>query len=216
MVTDLAEVFRLGTAKAEENLAFRRYLSAKHRGDQPFRILATRVQQQMDCTNCANCCRRSIVPVSKQEIEDIARQLRATPEEVTRLYTVPDPEATGSRILMSSRQGVSSWTAISVGSTKPGRRPAATSPTSRSAPTRSAAARRHWPAGPRFARSSSMRSKLTNTSPATTRGGSHGCPEYAGPQHGHGPSAQWIASAPGEEFGKSDRGTGRGAFFEKR
>ena len=34
MVTDLAEVFRLGTAKAEENLAFRRYLCA-HRRDLP-------------------------------------------------------------------------------------------------------------------------------------------------------------------------------------
>jgi hypothetical protein len=32
VVTDLAEVFRLGTAKAEENLAFRRYLCAHHYG----------------------------------------------------------------------------------------------------------------------------------------------------------------------------------------
>ena len=41
MVTDLAEVFRLGTAKAEENLGFRRYICAHHYADKPFQILAS-------------------------------------------------------------------------------------------------------------------------------------------------------------------------------
>ena len=40
MVTDLAEVFLLATAKAEENLAFRRYLCAHNYADKPFQILA--------------------------------------------------------------------------------------------------------------------------------------------------------------------------------
>ena len=41
VVTALAEVFRLGTAKVKENLAFRRYLSAHHYSDQPFHILSS-------------------------------------------------------------------------------------------------------------------------------------------------------------------------------
>jgi hypothetical protein len=45
VVTDLAEVFRLGTAKVKENVAFRRYLSARHYADKPFQILASEVQQ---------------------------------------------------------------------------------------------------------------------------------------------------------------------------
>jgi hypothetical protein len=57
VVTDLAEVFRLGTAKTEENLAFRRYLSAHHYADKPFQILASEVQRHVDCTACSNCCR---------------------------------------------------------------------------------------------------------------------------------------------------------------
>lgn len=57
VVTDLTEVLRLGTAKAQENLAFRRYLSARHSADAPFQILASEVQQHMDYTNYANCCR---------------------------------------------------------------------------------------------------------------------------------------------------------------
>ena len=44
VVTALAEVFRLGTVKVKENLAFRRYLSAHHYSDKPFQILASEVQ----------------------------------------------------------------------------------------------------------------------------------------------------------------------------
>jgi len=105
VVTDLAEVFRLGAAKAEENLDFRRYLSARHYSDKPFQILASEVQKQVDCTACANCCRHSVVPVSEREIETIAEYLGATPDAATRLYTVPDPDASGLRILRSSTEG---------------------------------------------------------------------------------------------------------------
>jgi Fe-S-cluster containining protein len=105
VVTDLLEVFRLGTAKAKENVAFRRYLSAHHYSDKPFQILATEVQQQVDCTACANCCRHSMVSVNKSEIENIASHIGATPEEVARLYTVPDPDAPALRILQNSGEG---------------------------------------------------------------------------------------------------------------
>lgn len=105
VVTDLGEVYRLGTSKAEENLAFRRYLSAHHAGDGPFQVLATEIQEHIDCTACANCCRYSVVSVSGQDIEKIASYLRDTPEAVTRLYTVADPDRPGSRVLRSSREG---------------------------------------------------------------------------------------------------------------
>ena len=105
MVTDLAEVFRLGTAKAKENLAFRRYLSAQHYANEPFQILAREVQRHVDCTACANCCRHSVVSVNEQEIDNIARHLGTTPEAVARLYTGPDPNAPGSRVLLNSVEG---------------------------------------------------------------------------------------------------------------
>jgi Fe-S-cluster containining protein len=105
VVIDLAEVFRLGTAKAEENLAFRRYLRAHHYADKPFQILASEVQRHIDCTACANCCRQSLVPVNEREIETIAWHLGTAPEAVRRLYTIPDPDAPSSRILRNSRGG---------------------------------------------------------------------------------------------------------------
>jgi uncharacterized protein len=105
VVTDLAEIFRLGTAKSGENVAFRRYLCAHHHSDKPFQILASEVQRQVDCTACANCCRHSVVPVNKTEIERIASYLGTTPEAVGRLYTAPDPDASAARVLRNSREG---------------------------------------------------------------------------------------------------------------
>jgi Fe-S-cluster containining protein len=105
VVTDLAEVFRLGTAKAEENLAFRRYLSAWHKADRPFQILASEVQRHVDCTACANCCRHSVVSVDKLEIGNISCHLGTTPDVVARLYTAPDPDAPALRTLLNSGEG---------------------------------------------------------------------------------------------------------------
>ena len=105
MVTDLAELFRLGTAKADENVAFRRYLSAHHFSDKPFQIVAAEVQRQVDCTACANCCRHSVVSVERREIERIASHVGMTPEDATRLYTIADPEAPALRTLASSDDG---------------------------------------------------------------------------------------------------------------
>ena len=105
VVTDLPQVFRLGTSKAEENLAFRRHLSAHHVDQRAFQILASDIQQQMDCTTCANCCRHSVVPVQKAEMAHIASHLGVTVEAVARTYTVADPEVSTSRVLRTSPQG---------------------------------------------------------------------------------------------------------------
>ena len=105
MVTDLDEVRRLGTAKTEENLAFRRYLSAHHADDKQFQLLASDIQQRVDCTACANCCRYSVVSVDPSEIDAIARYVGVTPVAATRLYTIADPDAPALRTLRSSDEG---------------------------------------------------------------------------------------------------------------
>ena len=105
VVTDLTEIRRLGTAKKAENLAFRRYLAGHHHPVEPFQILASQIQQQVDCTGCANCCRYSTVSVSAPEIAAIASHLDLEPEDVLRQYTTPDPENAHLRILRSTRDG---------------------------------------------------------------------------------------------------------------
>jgi Fe-S-cluster containining protein len=105
VVTDLAEVFRLGTAKAAENLAFRRYLAAHRHASGPFQALAAKVQRRVDCTACANCCRHSIVAVDAGEIAAIAQHLGAASEAVAEFYTDADSSEPGPRVLKNSGEG---------------------------------------------------------------------------------------------------------------
>jgi uncharacterized protein len=105
VVTDLAEVRRLGEAKAVENLDFRRYLSSHRHPEGPLRVLVGEIERKIDCTACANCCRYSVVAVSREEIETIAEHLGTTPEEVARQHTESDPEAPETRVLRSEKDG---------------------------------------------------------------------------------------------------------------
>lgn len=99
------EVLRLGTARAKENLDFRRYLSTRHDSGKTFRILAGQVEQQIDCTACANCCRHSIVAASESDIERIASHLDLPTETIIRLYTDPDRDRPTGRTLRSTAEG---------------------------------------------------------------------------------------------------------------
>jgi len=105
VVTDLAEVRRLGAAKRAENVAFRRYLAAHHRPVEPFQILAVEIQQHVDCTTCANCCRYSVVSVGQAEMEAIGGHLGLGAEEVRQRFTEPDRDAATSRVLKSNKKG---------------------------------------------------------------------------------------------------------------
>ena len=73
--------------------------------DKPFQILAAEVQQHVDCTSCANCCRHSVVSVNHDDVDAIARHLGITTEEAVRRYTVSDPDAPALRLLRNSSRG---------------------------------------------------------------------------------------------------------------
>ena len=105
MLTDLLEIRRQAEAKESENTHFRRYLSSHHFRPEPFHILAAEIQRHVDCTTCANCCRYSIVTVSRADVERIARHLEYDPEHVIKLYTEPDPDSPSMRILRSTKEG---------------------------------------------------------------------------------------------------------------
>lgn len=99
MVTDLAEVRRLAESKQAENTDFRRFLTAHHVPEEPFHILAGDIQRHIDCTACGNCCRYTLVNVTKGDIDAIAQHLGVERSEVVRLYTTPDPAAPSQRLL---------------------------------------------------------------------------------------------------------------------
>lgn len=104
MLTDLVEIGRLTTANKGENLAFQRHLAAHHYPEGPFRILCRSVEQQIDCTACANCCRQTQVSLSDLDVVTIARYLGTEPAEIVRHYTIPDSDNSTTRILRHSRE----------------------------------------------------------------------------------------------------------------
>jgi Fe-S-cluster containining protein len=105
VVRDLVQIRLLGESKVEENRDFRRYLTARHYRIEELQQIAAEVQEQIDCTQCGNCCRHSIVTVNAGEIAQIAGYLGCEPGQVVRQYTVPDPDSHTLRQLASNSDG---------------------------------------------------------------------------------------------------------------
>jgi Fe-S-cluster containining protein len=99
LVTDPDQVRRLAESKEAENLHFRRYLHAHHIPVKPFQILAQVIERQIDCKQCANCCRRMIVEVTPAEIEAIAVLLDVPVQEVMQKHIDPEPGDPAHRIM---------------------------------------------------------------------------------------------------------------------
>ena len=96
---------RLTEWKEAENVRFRRYLHARHQDRiAPFQIIASKVEAQIDCTACANCCREMIVEVTPAEIRAIAMHLNLSVEDVRLKHTTADPGAK-STVTAVSRPG---------------------------------------------------------------------------------------------------------------
>jgi Fe-S-cluster containining protein len=62
-------------------------------------ILVNEIAARTDCTDCANCCRYTIVDASRDEIGAIAGYLDMTVDQVIRMYTDPDEIEPSKRIL---------------------------------------------------------------------------------------------------------------------
>jgi uncharacterized protein len=101
LLTDVMEIRRRADRNTAGNLKFRRFVRARHLPEGPFRVLAAEIQDQIDCTECANCCRQFIVNVNDEEVGAIASYLRMTIEDVRHQYTEPDAEEPGRTVLIN-------------------------------------------------------------------------------------------------------------------
>jgi len=93
VVTDLAAVRRLADAKEAENLEFRRYLGVHHPPHHALRRIAERVAGQIDCRDCANCCRETLVEVTTEDLDAIAGYIGAPRCDIVPLYTTDAGQA---------------------------------------------------------------------------------------------------------------------------
>ena len=69
MLTDLVQIERLGRQKKKENSRFRVYLKVHRHSDLRLRRLGEEIEAQIDCTQCANCCRVTEVGITERDIE---------------------------------------------------------------------------------------------------------------------------------------------------
>jgi Fe-S-cluster containining protein len=87
VVTDLVQIKRLGEKKQEENERFRRYLKRHNFPELKFRRVAERIESEIDCRACANCCRVAETDVTERDIARLARYLGMTPRQLVEQYT---------------------------------------------------------------------------------------------------------------------------------
>lgn len=87
MLTDLVQIRRLGEKKTGENQQFRQYLKRHNFVERRLRAIAQEIEEDIDCTQCANCCRVATVQLSERDIEKLAKFLRIKPAQFLRDYT---------------------------------------------------------------------------------------------------------------------------------
>jgi Fe-S-cluster containining protein len=92
MLTDLVQIRRLGENNRGENERFRRHLKTHSYHEKKFRAMAQEIQDQIDCRQCANCCRVGTTKIADRDVEKLAKFLRITPAAFIRDYTAEHPE----------------------------------------------------------------------------------------------------------------------------
>jgi len=100
LITDLAQIKLLGEKKRDENLQFRRFMKSRDHSDRILRRTAEGIEDQIDCTQCANCCKTSTTEVTERDIDKLARHLHMPPAQFSADYTMlQDDEGTVTRVL---------------------------------------------------------------------------------------------------------------------
>jgi uncharacterized protein len=102
MITDLVQIRMLGDKKRDENERFRRYMKSHDHSDRILRRIAEGIEEQIDCTQCANCCRVATAVVTERDIERLSRALRIKPARFLADYT--DESTDEGRILKRTRE----------------------------------------------------------------------------------------------------------------
>jgi uncharacterized protein len=87
MLTDLVQIEHLGRQKKTENARFRAYLRRHDYSDRRLRRLGEEIESQIDCTQCANCCRVAEAGVKDRDIEKLAKFIGVSRAEFLRDYT---------------------------------------------------------------------------------------------------------------------------------
>lgn len=103
MITDLVQIKRFGEKQRAENLRFRAWMKRHNFVERRFKTIAQEVEDAIDCTACANCCRVATTQINERDAENLARHLGVKLREFWRDYTIETPDE--GRILKRDENG---------------------------------------------------------------------------------------------------------------
>jgi uncharacterized protein len=92
MLTDLVQIKLLGEKKRPENERFRKHMKSFDHSDRILRRIGEGIEEQIDCLQCANCCRVATAKVTERDVERLARYLHLKPARVMADYVVKSEE----------------------------------------------------------------------------------------------------------------------------
>jgi uncharacterized protein len=103
MIKDLVQIKRFGEKQREENQRFRAWMKRHNFVERRFKTIAQDVEESIDCTSCANCCRVATTQITERDVEHLARFLRVKVADFLRDYTEQTEEE--GRILKRNENG---------------------------------------------------------------------------------------------------------------
>lgn len=103
MITDLVQIRRFGEKQRGENERFRAWMKRHNFVERRFKAIAQEVEDAIDCTSCANCCRVATTQITVRDAEGLARHLGVKLADFLRDYTVETPDE--GRILKRDQNG---------------------------------------------------------------------------------------------------------------
>jgi uncharacterized protein len=75
MLTSLVEIKRMGEKQRDENLRFRAWLKRHNFVERRLKMIAQEIEDEIDCTTCASCCRVATTQVNGRDAERLAKFL---------------------------------------------------------------------------------------------------------------------------------------------
>jgi uncharacterized protein len=103
MLTDLVQIRRLEQQQRGENSRFRAYLKSHRHSDRRLRRFGEEIEAEIDCTQCANCCRVTEVGITAKDVEKLTKFVGTSESEFVEQFTAVD--GSGAMILKRNEGG---------------------------------------------------------------------------------------------------------------
>jgi Fe-S-cluster containining protein len=103
VITDLVQIKRFGEKQRQENQRFRAWMKRHNFVERRFKNIAQEVEDSIECTTCANCCRVATIQIGNRDVERLARHLGLKLSDFLRDFTLETADE--GRILKRNSNG---------------------------------------------------------------------------------------------------------------